>query len=163
MVSRFLDQLKGANVEVKYMRCDNAGENCKQVQEECEKRGVTIEFTAPHTPQMNGIVERKFVTIRNRAHAMMLGACLDVKHQGILWAEAVNTATILCNGMPNSHSPKSPDELWYGEPSTVLRAAKHRWGTIGYVTLRTKTNKLENKSVKCVFVGYADGHSRDTF
>jgi hypothetical protein len=67
----------------------------------CDANGIQLELTAPYTPEHNGVVERKFVTIRDRAHAMMLGAQLDEIHQGKLWAEAAYTATSLHNIVPN--------------------------------------------------------------
>jgi hypothetical protein len=58
-------QLRG-NTPVKYLRCDNAGENLSNLQAVCHKYNVGMEYTAPNTPQHNGVVERKFVTIRVR-------------------------------------------------------------------------------------------------
>jgi hypothetical protein len=43
--------------------CNNAGENVTGLSKVCETHGIKEEFTAPHTPQQNGVVERKFVTI----------------------------------------------------------------------------------------------------
>ena len=56
---------------------------------------METELTAPNTPQMNGAVKRKFVTIRNRAVAMMTAADLDDQQQGSFWTEAIDTATAL--------------------------------------------------------------------
>ena len=163
VMEAFLDRLKGdKDVVVKFVRCDNAGENEKQLRSVCEPRGITMEFTAPHTPQMNGVVERKFVTIRDKAVAMMLAAKLLDEHQGKLWPEAVNTATKLDNAVPNRNVSTSPDHVWYGEHPKFLQHLV-RWGRLGFVTLRTKQAKLEKKSVACVMVGYADMHSGDTY
>ena len=155
------EKLSGCGTTVKYIRCDNAGEN-EAVKTMCEARGISMEFTAPNTPQMNGVVERKFVTIRDKALAMMLAAKLDDTHQGMLWTEAVNTATKLDNAVPNRNMAESPDYLWYGEQPHFL---KHlvQWGRIGYMTIRDKQAKMEKKSVQCVMVGYADQHSGDTY
>jgi hypothetical protein len=155
--------LKGATVIVKYLRCDNAGENVKGLGEVCRDHGITLELTAPHTPQTNGVVERKFVTIRDRAQAMMLGAKLDDAFQGKLWAEAVFTATKLHNAVPNRASgAKSPDELWYGESPKILDHLI-QWGRIGFVKNRGKAKKLDEKSTKMVFMGYADDHAGDVY
>jgi hypothetical protein len=156
--------LKGATIDVKYLRCDNAGENVKGLGEVCRDHGITLELTAPHTPQTNGVVERKFVTIRDRAQAMMLGAKLDDVFQGKLWAEAVFTATKLHNAVPNRASVgvQSPDELWYGESPKILDHLI-QWGRIGFVKNRGKTKKLDEKSTKMVFMGYADDHAGDVY
>ena len=53
-----LKKVKAAGYTVKYVRCDNAGENTKQLREACEEETGTIqEFTAPYTPEQNGVVE----------------------------------------------------------------------------------------------------------
>ena len=142
--------LKGAHVFTKYMRCDNPGENTKQLKEVCNKEGIVLEMTAPNTPQMNGVVERKFVTIRDKGLALMLGAKLSEEHQGKLWTEAIHTATKLDNAVPNSSSKQSPDYQWYGSHPRILDNLVH-WGRIGYVTIRNKQNKVTKKSVKCVY------------
>ena len=70
--------------------CDNAGENIKGLSAMCDRLNITIEFTAPHTPQQNGMVERKFVTIRDRSVSAMLKAKFSDESQGLLW-EKVST------------------------------------------------------------------------
>ena len=51
-------ELRNKGKTVKYIRCDNTGENIK-LKEECDRLnlGVEFEFTALNTPQQNGIVE----------------------------------------------------------------------------------------------------------
>ena len=128
----------------------------------CHENGIVLELTPPNSPQYNGVVERKFVTLRDRAHAMMLGAHLNDVHQGKLWAEAVYTATRIHNSVPNRNGA-APDSLWYGKPSTLLDHLV-QWGRIGYVTIRDKRpNKLTKKSVKMVFLGYANDHAGDVY
>ncbi|GAX17144.1 hypothetical protein FisN_UnNu082, partial [Fistulifera solaris] len=161
VMEKFLDKLSGCGVEVKFVRCDNAGENDK-MKEMCEKKGITMEFTAPHTPQMNGVAERKFVTIRDKAVAMMLAAKLTDEHQGKLWPEAVNSATRLDNAVPNRNMKESPDLLWYGSQPNFLQHLV-QWGRVGYMTIRDQQPKLSKKSVQVVMVGYADLHSGDTY
>ena len=53
-----LKKVKAAGHMVKYVRCDNAGENTKQLRDACEEEtGIILEFTAPYTPEQNGVVE----------------------------------------------------------------------------------------------------------
>ena len=64
VVSKFLSNLKASNnIQVKYIRLDNSGEN-KALEQECLRLGLGIQFeyTAPGTPQQNGVVERSFPT-----------------------------------------------------------------------------------------------------
>ena len=62
--------------QVKFIRCDNAGEN-KILEATCKKEGLGIifEFTAPGTPQQNGMVERAFATLYGSMRAMMNLTC----------------------------------------------------------------------------------------
>ena len=67
-VNEIVTWLKGLlakyNIKIKFIRCDNADEN-KSLEKKLiqEGLGVIFEFTAPGTPQQNGVVERAFVTL----------------------------------------------------------------------------------------------------
>ena len=56
-VIRFIKNLRAQNYPVKYIRCDNAGEN-QTLQQQCDREilNVRFEFTGPDTPQYNGKV-----------------------------------------------------------------------------------------------------------
>ena len=66
---------------VKYVRCDNAGEN-QALEKECVEKelGIVFEYTAPGTPQQNGVVERAFATMLGKTRAVMNGAGFDEKN-----------------------------------------------------------------------------------
>ena len=55
-------------IQVKIIRCDNAGEK-KVLERESDKNelGISFEYTAPGTPQQNGVVKRAFVMVMGRA------------------------------------------------------------------------------------------------
>jgi hypothetical protein len=104
----------GAGYMTKFVRCDDAGDNSKQLKKACENQGVKMEYTAPHTPQHNGVVECGFVTVRQRALAMMLSVKFTDEYQGLLWAEVEHTVTRLTKSAVNSLTKKSPDGVFYG-------------------------------------------------
>ena len=83
---------------VKYIRCDGAGENKEPLKKMCDKHGIAMEKTAPDTPQQNGVVKRRITLLRQRAHAQLLSAGLDLKTCSNLWAASVDMA----NKMENS-------------------------------------------------------------
>ena len=86
-------------MQVKIIRCDNAGEN-KVLERESDKNelGIIFEYTAPGTPpQQNGVVERAFVTVMGRARAMMNHAGFTMTKRQQLWCEAAQTAALLDN------------------------------------------------------------------
>ena len=95
-------------IQVKIIRCDNAGEN-NVLERESDKNelGIIFEYTAPGTPQENGVVERAFVTVMGRARAMMNHAGFTMAKRQQLWCETAQTATLLDNILVKD-SAKSP-------------------------------------------------------
>ena len=95
-------------IQVKIIRCDNAGENII-LEKESDKNdlGIMFEYTAPGTPQQNGVVERAFATVMGRARAMMNHAGFTMAKRQQLWCEAAQTATLLDNILVQD-SAKSP-------------------------------------------------------
>ena len=94
-------------MQVKIIRCYNAGEN-KVLERESDKNelGIIFEYTAPGTPQQNGVVERAFVTVMGRARAMMNHAGLTMDKRQQLWCEAAQTSTMLDNILVQQAEPK---------------------------------------------------------
>ena len=84
--------------QVKTIRCHIAGEN-KVRERESDKHefGIIFEYTAPGTPQQNGVVERAFVTVMGRARAMMNHVRFSMAKIQKLWCGAAQTATMLDN------------------------------------------------------------------
>ena len=53
----------------------------------CEKNGIKKEFSAPKTPQQNGMVEKKNRVIQEMARVMLINKQIPQK----FWGEAMNT------------------------------------------------------------------------
>jgi hypothetical protein len=106
-------KLKNANM-VKFIRCNNLGEN-QALKQEMKKKGLNLqfEFTAPGTPQENGKVERAFATLWGRTRAMLNQAQLDDELRNGLWAECAKCATQLNNIIVKPGEEKSPFEKFY--------------------------------------------------
>jgi hypothetical protein len=103
----FLDERWDEGMHVQCIRMDNAGENTKlaeRMRSNERYMGITVEYTSPHTPQQNGVVERAFPSILGRVRAMMLGAKFDRNMKERMWAEAINTATLLDNATSKDDS-----------------------------------------------------------
>jgi hypothetical protein len=62
-----IKELKNNNIQVKFLRLDDAGENYA-LEKECKQQNLAVkfEYSGPRTPQRNGKVERKFQTIYGR-------------------------------------------------------------------------------------------------
>ena len=54
----------------------------------CENNGIKREFSAPKTPQQNGVVERKNRVIQEMARVLLLNRTIPQK----FWGEAMNTS-----------------------------------------------------------------------
>ena len=94
-------------IQVKIIRCDNAGEN-KVLERESDKNELGIfEYTAPGPPEQNGVVEKAFVTVMGRARAMMNHAGFTMAKRQQLWCEAAYTGTLQDNILVQD-SAKSP-------------------------------------------------------
>ena len=74
---------------VKKIRSDNGTESKNSIMKEfCNEKGITYTFLAPRTPQQNGVVETKNMTLIEAARTMVEESKLPT----YLWAEAINTA-----------------------------------------------------------------------
>ena len=66
-----LQEMKSLGKCIKFLRCNNAGENTAYLELMAQEKGISMEYTNPHTPQQNGVVERKFPTLHRKANAML--------------------------------------------------------------------------------------------
>jgi hypothetical protein len=89
-LKRFLRSAQNEfELKVKKIRSDNGSEfKNLQVEEYLEEEGIKHEFSAPYTPQQNGVVERKNRTLNDMAR-IMLG---EYKTPERFWWEAMNIA-----------------------------------------------------------------------
>ena len=117
----------------------------------CTRSGISQEFSAPVTPQQNGIVERKNRVIQEMARAMLHNK--DVARN--LWGEAVNTTCHTVNRVyfkPNTK--KTPYELWKGRKLDV----KHFriFGSTCFILKdRENVGKFDSWSDEGIFLGYS--------
>ena len=75
--------------KVKTLRSDNGTEfKNSKMEEFCKYKGIEQQFSAPGTPQQNGVVERKNRTLIEAGRTLLEEAKLPI----YLWAKAVNTA-----------------------------------------------------------------------
>ena len=93
----FIHLLQSNNIKVKVFRCDNATEN-EKFKEKIIELGMDARFeyfSAPGTPQQNGVVKRAFATLYGRVRAMLNYAKIKGDIRKLLWAECAKTATDL--------------------------------------------------------------------
>lgn len=141
-----------SNQKVKVIRSDNGTEfknhdlNCF-----CEEKGIERQYSAPRTPQQNGVAERRNRTLIEAARSLLADSKLPIT----FWAEAVNTACYVQNRVlivkPKN---KTPYELFnkrkpfigffkpFGCPCTILNTKDY-------------LGKFDSKSDDGFLVGYS--------
>jgi hypothetical protein len=124
-----------------------------------------MEYTAPNTPQMNGVVERHIaVTARTTTYAMLTGAKLNEKFRTRLRAEAKTTANKLKNLHVTTTNGKCPAGVFFGVKPKLSPEYWVEFGRQGYVTDRKKIKRKDKQRGKpMIMVGYADNHSPDVY
>ena len=86
--------------------------------------GIIFEYTAPGTPQQNGVVERAFVTVMARARAMMNHAGFTMAKRQQLWCEAAQTATLLDNILVQDSAKSPPFTQFFGVDAKYAKQLK---------------------------------------
>lgn len=132
---------------------DNGGEfTTAEFAAYCADKGIQRHFSAPYTPQQNGIVERRNQTVVATARALL-------KQRGmpaIYWGEAVMTAVHLLNRSPTKAlDGKTPYEAWHGRKPVVSHLRV--FGCLVFTKELSHVGKLDDRSSPGVFIGYAEG------
>ncbi|KAI3784230.1 hypothetical protein L1987_43325 [Smallanthus sonchifolius] len=139
-------------LKVRRIRSDNETEFKSNLMELfCLKKGIRHEFSAPYTPQQNGVAERKNRRLIETARTMLSDAKLPVT----FWAEAVNTACHVLNSvlvvkrhnktcyeLINNRLPNLDYLVPFGSPCSLLLQYKDR------------QSKFHAKVVEGIFLGY---------
>jgi hypothetical protein len=136
---------------VKKIRSNNGSEfKNLQVEEFLEEEGIKHEFSAPYTPQQNGVVERKNRTLIDMAR-MMLG---EFKTLERFWSEAVNTAYHAINRLYlHRLLKKTSYELLTGNKPNV--SYFHVFGSKCYILVKKgRHSKFAPKAVEGFLLGY---------
>ncbi|GJT95818.1 retrovirus-related pol polyprotein from transposon TNT 1-94, partial [Tanacetum coccineum] len=89
-IMSFIRKIETLNeVRVKELRSDNGTEfKNHKLEEFCDKKGISHNFSSPCTPEQNGVAERRNRTLIEAARIMLNSAKLPKQ----FWGEAVNTA-----------------------------------------------------------------------
>jgi hypothetical protein len=137
-LKRFLKRAQNEfELKVKKIRSDNGSEfKNLQVEEYLEEEGIKHEFSAPYTPQQNGVVERKNKTPER------------------FWSEAVNTACHAINRLYlHRLLKKTAYELLTGNKPNV--SYFRVFGSKCYILVkRGRHSKFAPKAVEGFLLGY---------
>ena len=161
-----LEAEKELNAVVKCVRSDRGGEYYGRYTETgqhkgpfalfLEENGIIAQYTAPGTPEQNGVAERRNRTFMNMVRSMMCTSGLP----HFLWGEALKTANYLSNRTPSKSvsATKTPFELWKNRKPSIYHT--HVWGCKAEARpYNPKESKLDSKTVSASFIGYCE-HSK---
>ena len=97
-----------------------------------------------HTPQQNGVAEKKNRTIEDMACSMLKGRGLSNK----FWAEAVNTTVYILNWSPTKVVPdRTPFEAWHDRKPVVSQLKVFGCITYAHVLLKTRRSSMKKERI----------------
>ncbi|CAH9091030.1 unnamed protein product [Cuscuta europaea] len=117
----------------------------------CKERGIDHNFSAPRTPQQNGVVERKNRTLEDMTRTMLISCGLARN----FWAEAINTTCYIINrDMSHPLLGKTSYELLKGRKPNISHL--RTFGCKCFADNNGKDNigKFDARSDEAVFLGY---------
>ena len=140
--------------QANYFHSDGGGEyGSTSLQDYFKSKGVHHEMTNPYTPQENSISERMNRTLIEMAHAMLS----DTGLPNAYWGDAILYATHMLNHVPTRtlDGDLTPHEAFTGNKPSV--AHLRIFGCKAHVHVPdAKRRKLDAKSIKCIFLGFAE-------
>jgi transposase InsO family protein len=143
-------------LRIKKIRSDNGTEfKNSQIEGFLEEEGIKHEFSSPYTPQQNGVVERKSITLLGMARTMLD----EYKTPDWFWVEAINTACYSINRLYlHQILKKTSYELLTGKNPNLsyFRA----FGSKCFILVkRGRKSKFAPKAVEGFLLGY-DSNTR---
>jgi hypothetical protein len=119
---------------------------------------IQFEYTALHTPQQNGRIERKFATFYGKIRALTTVSQLPQKLRDDFWPHAAHLVTSLKKTIVDQKG---------STPHFILKGTDPNWakslrtfGEIGIVYTKPPIrNKFTNHCSPCMFIGYAEDHT----
>jgi len=152
IVKKFIKRAQNEfEVKIKNIRSDNGTEfKNTNIEEFLDSEGIKHEFSAPYTPQQNGIVERKNRTLIEAAKTMLD----EYKTSDQFWAEAINTA---CHAINRLYLHKILGKTAY-ELLTGNKPKVHYFRVFGckcfILNKKPKSSKFAPKVDEGFFLGY---------
>jgi hypothetical protein len=125
--------------------------------------GIKFEFTAPHTPEQNGRVERKFAILYEYMRSILNAAKLPDEFKLFFWAEAANHSTDVINGVCTSTNTVPPYKAFYKTNAPYYKYLR----PFGELSVIASSNKIKSKMSDRGFLGLYLGrvadHTPDTY
>lgn len=141
------------------LQSDGGGEFIgRELQTFLRSEGIVSQFSAPYSPQQNGVAERRNRYLKEMTLCLLLEGGLEEKY----WGEAVLTATYVQNRLPSRAIGMSPFERWYGRKPSYEHF--RIFGSDAWVQIPAeRRKKMEPKAQLLTFVGYSNEHKAFRF
>lgn len=143
-------------VKIARLRADNGGEYIlNEFKNYCKINGIQLTFTVPYNPEMNGVSERLNRTLQDKATTMLLAS--NLKH--VFWNEAILTANYLKNrsitsAVGKQFLSKTPAGIWFNKKPNLSHLRIFGSECFNHIP-KVNRSKFEQKSTKCLMLGYA--------
>ncbi|GJS82608.1 retrovirus-related pol polyprotein from transposon TNT 1-94 [Tanacetum coccineum] len=151
ILSRKIQNQLGSSIIA--IRTDHGREFDNEVQfgAYCDAQGITHNFSAPRTPQSNGVVERKNRTLQEMSRTMLNEQTIPQK----FWCNAVDTSTYILNRiLIRPILGKTPYEIFRGRKPS-LEYFKVFGSKCFILNTKDYLTKFDPKSYEGVFLGYS--------
>jgi hypothetical protein len=138
------------NLKIKSVQTDWGGE-FRSISKFFDQCGIAHRVSCPHTHQQNGAIERKHHHIVETGLALLYHASVPFR----FWDDAFQTACYLINRLPTPilHNQSPFTKLFKTSPDYSLLKV---FGSACWPNLRPyNSNKLQPRSLQCVFLGYS--------
>ncbi|GKC22744.1 retrotransposon protein, putative, ty1-copia subclass, partial [Tanacetum coccineum] len=109
--------------------------------------GIISQLTPPYTTQHNDVSKRRNRTLLDMVRSMMSLTTLSMS----FWGYALDSAARILNMVPTKKVNKTPYKMWHGK---VPNLSYLKVCGCEALVKRDTPNKLESRSIKCIFVGY---------
>lgn len=139
--------------KIKALQTDNGTEYCSsRFNDFLKEHGIKRRLTVPHSPQQNGIAERRNRTLLDMARCQLIQSALPPS----FWAEAISTANYIRNRcVSKSLANETPFERLKGWAPVV--GHMRTFGTKVFILDKTPTRgKFEPRTKEGIFIGYPE-------
>lgn len=131
---------KGHGKNIKSLQSDCGGEYLRnEFLSYLSDCGITFQLTMPGTPQQNGVLERRNITLLGMVRSMTSYAPLSLS----FWGFALETSAYVLYLVLSKSIWKTPYELWIGRKPNL--SFIQIWGSPAHVCDKG-ANKLESRS-----------------
>nr|GEX64482.1 hypothetical protein [Tanacetum cinerariifolium] len=136
---------------IKLLRSDREGEYMSQeFLDHLKDHGIIAHHTPPYTPQHNGVSKRRNRTLVDMVRSMMSQTTLPKSFLDY----ALETTARILNMVPTKKVEKTPYEVWHGQAPKLSYLKVWGYEALFKRDTLNKPDKLEPRSIKCIFIGY---------